>query len=1155
MLLLCLLGFAAEINAQTAPQSAAAPVATDSPAAVAKPGKDGTVTPETAASPATDLVQLKNAQGESILLSRQIWNDVLALLESRLNPAPAEPKTSVTRVALEGSSDGETVTLKATLTIQVLADGKWISVPLKLNEGLLQDQSYVGPGEATSGGFDPVQGYLWWLKGKGQHVLTLTLSVPLRKEPPSRRLQLSLPHTAVGDLKLRVPMPRITAKVSEQNRARLVVTPTMDGATQIEMVLGLGAPELDVRWQPQPELGSVETVLQAQTSISAVVDGQSLAFDATQKVVALQGSFNQLQVRMPTGAVLLQLKGEHIKDYAADPKDPSLVLVTLKETASDTTTPVELKWKVRIDFLQPSDRLLLHGFDVAKAKLQTGYLAVKVAGDFRLEVDNDASHFAHRANLSTLEEAQPSFSSLDDISGAYGFTRQPFQLALNLRPEKPLVTIKPKLVVSLTTDRMELFGEYDVQFYRGRIDEVKFTWPGWKEEGWKIDPITSGNGVPITSLDDPAVISVKLEARDPMSPRSGDKTGLAGRVLTLSLHASRPFATAQPNQEFSLPGIPDANIQPADFVLVLADNLDADLRPLNETVSKLQGVPQANSFQLPKPLENLRRRDFRLDAVRPQFSATTTLQKQRISTTTDLDISLEGSEIKLIQRISYDVAYKSLPQVLLLVPEVWGDRVQYAVLVDGKETPLSPIDMAITEGIRKQKRLSLGAPRIGKFEIIVTAMMALDIPPGLASKNLEVPLARTLDSDFTSTRVKIQKPKRQKLTIPGEGWTPQSPQGGASVWLATTRQSSLTLQCEQSDGAWRKGVAVPRRLVQAIFSPDGDVYCQVQYRFAGYTPILRLTFPPGAMNLNARWMQVPLEQEASTQTAGSTTAPHIAAARKNLVLAETPGVPGQFEIDLREFEAETEHLVTLSYQFPRQPKPRFGALRRLDVPELLTDGTPTQTFWQIQLLDNQDLWTLPAGFIPEFDWQMQSWWWSRVPRQSPTALRNWIGDFPDSKSGSELSINGNRYVFSSLDASTSMTFRTLTSSLIVLIGAGLALVFGFILVNVPSSRHVLTFLWLGFLTTFIALWYSEPVLVLLQPACLGLGLAVLATLAQRWRTKSRRVEPVVTLGTPSDILAAASSEQHAIPAAAVSLPEPTETRPPTLVLPEAGVGI
>jgi hypothetical protein len=599
--------------------------------------------------------------------------------------------------------------------------------------------------------------------------------------------------------------------------------------------------------------------------------------------------------------------------------------------------------------------------------------------------------------------------------------------------------------------------------------------------------------------------------------------------------------------------------------MVLADNVDADLRPLADTIPKLQPVPQANSIPLPKPLEHLRRRDFRLEGPRPRFSVATTLQKQRISTSADVEISLEGSDLKLVQRLSYEVAYDRLSQILLLLPIAWRDEAQFSVSIDGHEMPVVPIETGATEGIRKQKRLVLESPRIGKFDVIVRVKLPVTIPPGLASKTIEVPLVQTSDSEFATTRVRVHKPKRQRLSVIGDGWSPQSSHGGASVWMAVTKQSSLTLQCDQSDGSWRKGVAVPRRLAQVVFSPEGDVYCQVQYRFAGDIPILRLMFPAGAMNPNVRWAQATNAQQHDASTvkpgaaAPAATAPAAtgpATVRQDLVLVESANISGQFEVDLPEIDAEAEHLLTVTYQLPRQAKTVWGtyAHRRFEVPELLTDGTPTQTFWQVLLLDNQHLWTLPVGFIPEFDWQFHSGWWSRMQRQSPQSLRTWIGDVAASKPATDLAMNGNRYVFSSLDAGTKMSFRTLSSPMILLIGSSFMLVFGFVLVNIPSSRHVLTLLWLGFLTAFAALWYSEPVLVLLQPACLGLGLAVLATIAQRWRTKSRGIDPVVTLGTPSDILAAASSNHLPLLTGPDDPSEPTETRPPAIVLPEGGVG-
>ena len=1125
--LFCVWNAAGLLSAQTQPApktDAAQGVAAEKPAAPKPVG--------------SDVIPLKNANGEVVpLLRTPLLEEVLAELEARRHRLGQEPNQwSVAGISLTGTADGDQAVLQATLQIQLLVDAKWIRVPLRLTEATLQDQSYAGPGEATSGGIDPDQGYLWYLKGKGLHVLKLNLIVPLRKELPARRLQLTLPPTVVSELKLRVLAPRLTAKLDEQSRARLTLTPSTDGATMIEM-LGLG-PRLDVTWQPQPDLGTVETVLEARTAITATVDGRTALVEANQRLGALQGSFNQVQVRMPRGGELLKVESELYKEHAVDAKDPSLVLVTFKEPVS-SAAPVDLRWTVRVEIPAKSERVLLEGFEVAKAKIQTGHLALRLVGDYRIERIDNQNQFVQRDNLSTLEKALPPFPSREDVSSAYSILRQPFQLAFNLQPEKPHITVKPRLFLAVNADRMELFAEYDVQVYRWGIEEVKFAWPGWKDEGWKLDPIAPPNQVEETKLDDPAEIVVKLIERKvgPVVRANDRASATEPKQFTLLLHASRPLPAGQAAQEFTLPGMPGANVMPADFVMVLADNLEADLRPVGETVSRLQTVSQSNLVSLPPNLIELRRRDFRLDAARAKFSLATTLQKQRVTTQTEVELRLEGTELHLQQRISYDVAYERLSQVLLLVPEKLEGRVTFSLATDGQTTnlvPITPIDTGAVEGTRKEKRLALEALRIGKFDVIIQGAMPVNAPMGVATSTMEVPLVQSSDTEFTTTRVRVLKPKRQRLTITGEGWTPQAPQNGASVWLATTKQSAINLQVEQSDGAWQQGVAVPRRLVQAVFSPAGDVYCQAQYQLAGQPTIVRVTFPPGSTPGRIRWGETALGETNILQGAGA---------------------PGQYQLTLPESEpADAEHVLTIAYQLARQSPLGTGAERRLAVPEIVSDGTQTQTFWQIQLPIDQHLWTMPAGLTPEFDWQRAGGWWSRVPRQSPEDLETWVtAGTPGAGSSTALPASGNRYLFSSLKGSSVMSFRTLSAPLIILIGASLALVFGFILVNVPATRHVLTFLWIGFLTTLVTLWYSEPVLVLLQPAGLGLVLALLASVAQRWFSKSR-VQPILTLASPSEQLVATSSREEVIPPGLHS-DEVTQSHPAAYPVTEAGIGM
>ena len=1102
-----------------------APAAKTEPAPAASPEKP---------KPPSDFIPLKNANGDLVpLLRTPTLEEVLTELALRRQRAAQEPSPwSVTGISLHGTADGDQAVLQTTVQVQLLTDGKWIRVPLRLNEGTLQDHSHTGPGDATADKTDPDQGYVWWLKGKGLHVLKFNLIVPLRKELPARRLQLTLPPTVVSELKLRVPVPRLTAKLDEQGRARMILTPTADGATNIEM-LGLGA-RLDLTWQPQPDLGMVETVLEARTAITATVDGRTILLEANQRLGALQGSFNQVQVRLPRGGELLKVEGEMYKEHAVDPQEASKITVTLKEAASNAA-PVDLKWTVRVEIPAQSERILLEGFEVTKAKIQTGHLALRLVGDYRLERIENQNQFVQRDNLSTLEKALPPFPSREDVSSAYSILRQPFQLAFNLQPEKPHITVKPRLFLSLNSERMELFGEYDVQVYRWGIEEVKFAWPGWKDEGWKLDPIAPASQVEESKFDDPSEILVKLIERK-VGPvvRGNDRNSASEpKQFTLLLHASRPLPAGQAGLEFTLPGMPGANVMPADFVLVLADNLEVDLRPLGETVQHLQTVAQSNSINLPADLAELRHRDFRLDVARAKFSVATTLQKQRITTQTEAELILQGGDLSLQQRISYDVAYERLSQVLLMVPDKLLGKVTFSIVTDGQPRPLVPISTGLVVGTRTQQRLALEASRIGKFEILAQVALPVTWPMGVASATAEVPLVMSSDADFATTRVRLQKPKRQRLTVVGEGWAPQAPQAGASVWTASAKQSGILLKFEQSDGDWQQGVAIPRRLVQAVFSPLGDVYCQAQYQVLGQPSVVPVKFPAGSTHTSIHWGALRLDSAN---------------------LSEVAGTPGHYQLTLPDLETEeTSRLLTIAYQLPKQRPLGVGAERKLGVPEILSDGTQTQTFWQVQLPANQHLWTLPAGFTPEFDWERVGGWWSRVPRQSPEDLEKWVGAAPGEKATSPLLTGGNRYLFSSLEGPSLMQFRTLSSPLIILIGASLALVCGFILVNVPSTRHVLTFLWLGFATTLVGLWYSEPVLVLLQPAALGLVLALLASVAQRWFKKSR-LQPVLTLAAPSDILVATSSREEPLPPG-FPTDEPTQSHPAAYPVTEAGIGI
>ena len=131
-----------------------------------------------------------------------------------------------------------------------------------------------------------------------------------------------------------------------------------------------------------------------------------------------------------------------------------------------------------------------------------------------------------------------------------------------------------------------------------------------------------------------------------------------------------------------------------------------------------------------------------------------------------------------------------------------------------------------------------------------------------------------------------------------------------------------------------------------------------------------------------------------------------------------------------------------------------------------------------------------------------------------------------------------------------MNYYAMSRSFVVLFGAGLALITGFLLLKIPATRNLLTLLLAAFVVALISVWYWEQVQLLLQPAILGLILAASAAVIERLLEKQRR-KPILTIPPPSDYIVptkAGSSVDHPIfsPMFGVGSDEPTMVRvPPT----------
>ena len=119
----------------------------------------------------------------------------------------------------------------------------------------------------------------------------------------------------------------------------------------------------------------------------------------------------------------------------------------------------------------------------------------------------------------------------------------------------------------------------------------------------------------------------------------------------------------------------------------------------------------------------------------------------------------------------------------------------------------------------------------------------------------------------------------------------------------------------------------------------------------------------------------------------------------------------------------------------------------------------------------------------------------------------------------------NSYRFSAFGHQNSLRVRTLNHPAIALLGTGLSLIIGLVLLRIPATRHLLSFIVLAFGTALAGLWHMEAVLLLIQPALLGLGLAGIASAIDGWRKREPTVDGL-TQSAPSDFIPVGPGSSH-----------------------------
>ncbi|MEX2287110.1 MAG: hypothetical protein WD648_08480 [Planctomycetaceae bacterium] len=1029
--------------------------------------------------------QLPGANGKSGEIPKEVnFDEYLKYLKWKaLQKGDA---SHVSEVALEGDADGDRANLTVTVKIVVHRDNEWVQVPIGLNEAVLREVKYVGKGEYQPvTPFEREAGHRWRFRGKGEHTLVLPIIVPILKPAPApaRRLLLTLPATAVSQLKLTVgvPLARLVVKPAKNSQQRK--TSAGADASLIEM-FGLGN-VLDLQWEVMPENVHVETALQSQTLITLGPTGESLLMEATQKIVALQGSFSEVTVALPPGFDLLKVKGKEYRDRKVG--QSNRVTVQLLET---TSGPIELNWVLEKKFPIEGNRLTLQGFAVESpnAREQEGTIAIKPFEGLRVSLSERPPDnlFVWRINVSDVTAAGP-------LESAFTFLQQPFRLVLDIAEVEPYFTVEPRLFLRLSPDAADLNATFRFNVPGGAVKQVELQWPNRAKENWELDPIETRGAsgrIDTTSQTDGDTIRIPLVQK---------MTG----PFEISLRARRGIVSGQEPFEMTLPLATATRVSPS-VVLVSADeNVEYDITPIAGT--SVRPLPKAilTGISVPEGFRESTRpndQDLQVFSTGHSFRAHVTVHPQRVQTETTATVELRDDRVLVTQRISFDVAYEPLKEIQLSVPSTINDPVEFFLNEDRASDNNPDINPGVvlvptwTSREADKSRLAhiaLTEPRIGRFDVI--ARYAIALPEELspeAAVSLKLPLIEPTAAEFLVGRLRLRHHDQITASIDDKTWAEQATSDERASWIAQKPKPEIPLRLTYSLAKAAGNYQIKRSLIQTTFDHNGMSRSRGHYLIEGDVSFLVITFPREISPEGFWWNKVKLTDAA---------------------WVKVPDASGRYRLDLAGLTDRRENLLTVRFHARDESPLSWYRTCRLVAPVFPAQVWIDESVWELVLPGDQHLFQLPSDYTPRFRWERQGIFWRRSAEPAYADLARWTAN------ESNESKDGNAYPFSRFGSAPAIEFNAMSQSVIVLFGAGLMLAAGFFLLKLPALRNVLSLFGFAFVLAILALWFSAPIKLLLQPAVLGLVLAVVA-LSIDSLLKKRKTSTVLTLSSPSDFL-------------------------------------
>ena len=659
------------------------------------------------------------------------------------------------------------------------------------------------------------------------------------------------------------------------------------------------------------------------------------------------------------------------------------------------------------------------------------------------------------------------------ILRAFEFQTHPYVLEFEIARVPPRVSAATHNYLWLGLKQDELYVWTELTVESGQVGELAWDWPGWAAAGW----------TPASTLIDVAVLTgdaTEVVRGTIVMPEAGAaeeqlrlllSRRCSGRMRIL-LAMNRPVASDADAMEF-IAARPALEYSARTGTLSIAGDRRLEIVADSDPPLAAAGSLPVRPAGVPAAFGGGRPQSWVIGPSTAPIRVQRTAHQRTVRASATVTVSeISRRSVRIVQEIDYEVRHGEVSSLLLQLPGVLVDETATggtggsAAFEDvGVEFQLSHSDAFTVERSGDQVRLQLSQPAQDAFRLTVDFVLPLPAAGDGDVQQVVLPFVRSLDADFAATLLRIESPATLRLAETEPGWTFRATRSGAPAWITSQHPGSAVLNLDESLLRAPQQFTVDTAFVRTWIDDTGESRTEAEYLIRNAPGRIFIQLPQQAANVELRWNGSLLETGAGVRPFSD--------------------LPDAFIIERPEEDASAAGRLQLRYRRQGAAALRILARTRLDFPDFGDSVAVTETMCEIVLPPGQQLSEAPAGLAPQYEWQRESVVWMRRSTAEYRARREQLGI-------ELITQRGNLYAFSTYGPVRGATFRSMAQSVIVLIGAGLTLLLGFVFGRIPATRNVLSVLVLGFVFALLSLWHLELMQLLLQPALLGLLLASVA---------------------------------------------------------------